>query len=128
MCTYTSVLLADTAVPSWHEAYPELPFVFGGSAMTTAAGAAMLCTAPKDHLPARRMGWIGAGMEIAASVRMERAHGLVSEPYREGTAGQLLRDKQLYENMNGAVAEMRGLVKDIRADPKKYLNVRVSLF
>lgn len=46
----------------------------------------------------------------------------------EGTAGQLLRDKQLYENMNGAVVEMRGLVKDIRADPKKYLNVRVSLF
>jgi phospholipid/cholesterol/gamma-HCH transport system substrate-binding protein len=46
----------------------------------------------------------------------------------EGTAGQLLRDKQLYENMNGAVAELRQLVKDIRADPKKYLNVRVSLF
>ena len=45
----------------------------------------------------------------------------------EGTAGQLLHDKQLYENMNGAVSEMRGLVKDIRADPK-YLNVRVSIF
>jgi phospholipid/cholesterol/gamma-HCH transport system substrate-binding protein len=46
----------------------------------------------------------------------------------EGTAGQLLHDKQLYENMNGAVGEMRALVKDIRADPKKFLNVRVSLF
>jgi len=46
----------------------------------------------------------------------------------EGTAGQLLRDKQLYENMNTAVMELRGLVKDIRADPKKYLNVRVSIF
>jgi len=46
----------------------------------------------------------------------------------EGTAGQLLHDKQLYENMNGAVNEVRGLVKDIRADPKKYLNVRVSIF
>jgi phospholipid/cholesterol/gamma-HCH transport system substrate-binding protein len=46
----------------------------------------------------------------------------------EGTAGQLLHDKQLYENMNGAVGEIRQLVKDIRADPKKYLNVRVSLF
>ena len=30
--------------------------------------------------------------------------------------------------MNGAVGELRGLVKDIRADPKKYLNVKVSLF
>lgn len=46
----------------------------------------------------------------------------------EGTAGQLLRDRQLYENMNGAVAELRDLVRDIRADPRKFLNVRVSLF
>jgi phospholipid/cholesterol/gamma-HCH transport system substrate-binding protein len=46
----------------------------------------------------------------------------------EGTAGRLLRDKQLYENMNAAVGELRGLVADIRKDPKKYLNVRVSIF
>jgi phospholipid/cholesterol/gamma-HCH transport system substrate-binding protein len=46
----------------------------------------------------------------------------------QGTAGQLLQDKQLYENMNGAVGELRQLVRDIRADPRKYLNVRVSLF
>ena len=46
----------------------------------------------------------------------------------EGTAGQLLHDKQLYENMNGAVTEVRNLVKEIKDDPKKYLNVRVSIF
>jgi phospholipid/cholesterol/gamma-HCH transport system substrate-binding protein len=46
----------------------------------------------------------------------------------EGTAGSLLRDRQLYENMNSAVSELRSLVQDIRADPRKYLNVRVSLF
>lgn len=46
----------------------------------------------------------------------------------EGTAGQLLKDRQLYENINGTVNEMRQLVQDIRADPRKYLNVRVSLF
>jgi phospholipid/cholesterol/gamma-HCH transport system substrate-binding protein len=46
----------------------------------------------------------------------------------DGTAGRLLQDKQLYENMNGAVGELRGLIKAIQADPKKYLNVRVSLF
>jgi phospholipid/cholesterol/gamma-HCH transport system substrate-binding protein len=46
----------------------------------------------------------------------------------EGTAGQLLRDRELYENMNGTMAELKGLVSDIRRDPKKYLNVRVSLF
>ena len=46
----------------------------------------------------------------------------------EGTAGQLLHDRQLYENMNAAVGELRNLVQDIRADPRRYLNVRVSLF
>jgi phospholipid/cholesterol/gamma-HCH transport system substrate-binding protein len=45
-----------------------------------------------------------------------------------GTAGQLLHDKQLYDNMNGAVAEVRQLVEDIRDDPRRYLNIRVSLF
>jgi phospholipid/cholesterol/gamma-HCH transport system substrate-binding protein len=46
----------------------------------------------------------------------------------QGTAGQLLHDKQLYENMNGAANEIRSLISDIRKDPKKYLNVRVSIF
>jgi phospholipid/cholesterol/gamma-HCH transport system substrate-binding protein len=46
----------------------------------------------------------------------------------EGTMGQLLRDRQLYENMNRTVTELRDLIGDIRKDPKKYLNVRVSIF
>jgi phospholipid/cholesterol/gamma-HCH transport system substrate-binding protein len=46
----------------------------------------------------------------------------------EGTAGQLLKDKQLYENMNGAVNDIRSLLTAIQKDPKKYLNVKVSIF
>ena len=46
----------------------------------------------------------------------------------QGTAGQLLHDRQLYENMNTAVTELKNLVGDIRKDPRKYLNVRVSIF
>jgi phospholipid/cholesterol/gamma-HCH transport system substrate-binding protein len=46
----------------------------------------------------------------------------------QGTAGQLVNDKQLYDNMNGAANELRSLIADIRKDPKKYLNVRVSIF
>lgn len=46
----------------------------------------------------------------------------------QGTAGQLLHDKQLYDNMNAAANELRSLIGDIRKDPKKYLNVRVSIF
>jgi phospholipid/cholesterol/gamma-HCH transport system substrate-binding protein len=53
------------------------------------------------------------------SARLQAGHG---------SAGRLLQDSALYENMNTAVAELRGLVSDIRRDPKKYLNVKVSLF
>jgi len=46
----------------------------------------------------------------------------------QGTAGQLLNDKQLYDRLNTTVTEVQGLVSDIRKDPRKYLNIRVSLF
>lgn len=46
----------------------------------------------------------------------------------EGTVGQLLKDRQLYENMNGAVNDLRALITAISKDPKKYLNVKVSIF
>jgi phospholipid/cholesterol/gamma-HCH transport system substrate-binding protein len=46
----------------------------------------------------------------------------------EGTAGLLLKDRQLYENMNGAVNDFRALLQQVTKDPKKYLNVRVSIF
>jgi phospholipid/cholesterol/gamma-HCH transport system substrate-binding protein len=45
-----------------------------------------------------------------------------------GTAGQLLHDQQLYENMNKTVVELRALLEAIRKDPRKYLQVRVSIF
>jgi len=47
---------------------------------------------------------------------------------REGTMGLLLNDKQMYEKINATVDEVRLLVQAIKADPKKYLNVRVSIF
>jgi phospholipid/cholesterol/gamma-HCH transport system substrate-binding protein len=46
----------------------------------------------------------------------------------EGTAGQLLKDKQLYENMNKVTLDLSALIAEITKDPKKYLNVKVSIF
>jgi phospholipid/cholesterol/gamma-HCH transport system substrate-binding protein len=46
----------------------------------------------------------------------------------QGTAGQLLHNKEMYDNMNAAANELKGLISDIRKDPKKYLNVKVSIF
>ena len=46
----------------------------------------------------------------------------------QGTAGQLLNNKELYENMSKTVTDVRSLIADIRKDPKKFLNVKVSIF
>lgn len=46
----------------------------------------------------------------------------------QGSAGLFLQDKQLYDNLNRAASEIRGLIGDIRLDPRKYLRVKVSIF
>jgi phospholipid/cholesterol/gamma-HCH transport system substrate-binding protein len=45
-----------------------------------------------------------------------------------GTAGQLLKDQRLYENMNKVATDLSSLLAEIKKDPKKYLNVKVSIF
>jgi phospholipid/cholesterol/gamma-HCH transport system substrate-binding protein len=46
----------------------------------------------------------------------------------EGTAGQLLKDRQLYENMNRVMKDASALLAEMTKNPRKYLNVKVSLF
>jgi hypothetical protein len=91
LATYTAVLLADTAVPSWHAAFPELPFVFAGSALASAAGAGLIAAPLAETEPARRLAVAGAAIEFVAARRVETREGLLSEPYRLGRAGRLLR-------------------------------------
>jgi phospholipid/cholesterol/gamma-HCH transport system substrate-binding protein len=46
----------------------------------------------------------------------------------QGTMGQLMNDKQLYDNMNRTVTEMQSLLAEIKKDPKRFLNFRMSIF
>ena len=46
----------------------------------------------------------------------------------QGTMGQLMNDKQLYDNMNKTITELQTLIANINKDPKKYLNIRMSIF
>lgn len=58
-----------------------------------------------------------------------RLDGLISGLSEgKGTAGSLLQDKALYDNMNRAATSLNELVAAIKADPRKYLTVRVSIF
>jgi hypothetical protein len=85
LSTYTGVLVADTAIPVWHEARRELPWVFAaGSAMSAGAAIALL----GGGAPARRLALVGAAGELAATTAMERRLGELGKPYREGEAGR----------------------------------------
>ena len=46
----------------------------------------------------------------------------------QGTLGQLVVNPALYDSLNDATRELQSLTKDIRANPKKFLTVRLALF
>jgi len=91
VASYTAALLSDTAVPAWHDAYRDLPFVFVGSA-AMAAGGMGLINAPLGQAGiARRMALLGSVLETSSLQLMERRLGMVAEPYSEGRAGQWMK-------------------------------------
>lgn len=91
LVTYTAALFANTAVPAWHNARKELPFVFAGSGGAAAGGLAMVLLPGPVTGPAFRMALAGATLEIGAVSRMEHRLGMVAEPYREGPPGRLMK-------------------------------------
>jgi hypothetical protein len=100
IATYTAALICDTAVPSWHAGYREMPYVFAGSAASAAGGLGLLATAPGAAEPARKLAVLGAAVELVAKRRLisrlaatpglESSRGL-AEPYEEGRTGVVLR-------------------------------------
>jgi formate-dependent nitrite reductase membrane component NrfD len=106
LATYTAVLVSDTAVPVWHEARQELPFVFATSSAASGGAAAALVTPPEDAGPARRIAVAGAlGVNIAMTV-MEKRLGPIAEPYKQGQAG---RYNKLAKGLSLAGAAVLGL-------------------
>jgi formate-dependent nitrite reductase membrane component NrfD len=87
LAVYTATLISNTAVPVWHEARRELPFLFAASSAASAGAAATLLLPPVDARPARRLAVAGALAQNAVMKSMERRLGFLGEPYTEGQAG-----------------------------------------
>jgi hypothetical protein len=88
LAVYTATLVSDTAIPVWHEARRELPFLFGASSAASAGAAAAAVVAPEYAGPARRAAVGGVALGNAAMLAMETRLGMVGEPYRQGEAGK----------------------------------------
>jgi hypothetical protein len=89
LATYTGTLIADTAVPAWHEAGRELPLLFAGGAGASAGALAAIVSPPAAAGPARRLAVGGALVELGTAEVMRRRLGALAEPYRQGSARRL---------------------------------------
>jgi formate-dependent nitrite reductase membrane component NrfD len=107
LSTYTAALIADTAVPVWHEARVELPFVFGSTALASAGAASVLLNDSGDSATARAMCAGGALASTAGVQLMERRLGELARPYHEGTP-RMLGTAAKALNVLGAAAVLAG--------------------
>jgi hypothetical protein len=106
VATYTAVLICDTAVPGWHAAHREMPYVFVGSAASAAGGFALLAAPPGQQGPARRLAVLGSVAELAARQLLERRLGDLAEPYHQGKSGRLLRAAEILTAAGAAGAAL----------------------
>jgi formate-dependent nitrite reductase membrane component NrfD len=108
LATYTGVLVADTAVPVWHEGRRELPWIFAASAGASAGAAACVFLRPREAGPARRVAVAGVLAEGALMQLMELRLGEIGEVYRQGAAGKLCRAAKGLATTGAAVLALRG--------------------
>ncbi|MEV6532302.1 MULTISPECIES: NrfD/PsrC family molybdoenzyme membrane anchor subunit [Streptomyces] len=105
VASYTAVLLSQTAVPAWHDARSELPFVFTGSAAASAGGLGMVLVPVTEAGPARRFAAVGAAAEIVAARLIDRRPGFVTRAYTTGHPHHLRRASE-FLTLAGAVTAL----------------------
>jgi hypothetical protein len=108
VAAYTAALVSDTAVPAWHDGYPEMPFVFTGSGAMAAGGFGLLAAPPAETAPARNLALLGTAMELVAFERMTHRIGMVAEPYSTGRAGTYLKAGKALAALGAAGAALSG--------------------
>ena len=90
VATYTAPLIANTAIPTWHDSRRE-PVLFAASAACSASGIALVLAPPGETAPARRLATAAALTDAAANVAMHRRLGREATPLKTGRAGVFLR-------------------------------------
>ena len=116
VAAYTAVLLSDTATPSWHEAYRELPVRVRRARRAPRPAASGWSPRPCTRT-ARRAGWPlgGAVVELAMERQMERSMGMTAEPLHHGKAGRLMRAAKALTVAGAAGSLLAGRSRDASA-------------
>ena len=62
-------------------------------------------------------------------VSMGKLNGVLDKVNNgDGTIGRLMNDPSLFEGFDGTTRELQGLLKDFRANPKKFLTIQLKLW
>jgi formate-dependent nitrite reductase membrane component NrfD len=108
LATYTGTLLADTAIPVWHDARKELPWLFGASAAASAGAVTTMFLPPYESGPARRLAVAGVAAELGVMEAMHHRLGFVGEVYKKEAAGKLARTSKVLTAAGAALLATRG--------------------
>ncbi|HUF31422.1 MAG TPA: hypothetical protein VMM77_12290 [Gemmatimonadaceae bacterium] len=89
-----------------------------------------LATRPDSYADLRAQIAVSTASLASASTRLDATMSSFSAlagslERGEGSAGKLLRDPALYERTESLLASMEALMRDLKANPKKYINVSV---
>jgi formate-dependent nitrite reductase membrane component NrfD len=108
LTTYTGALVANTAIPAWHEGRHELPWLFGASASATGGAATAILLPPDEAGPARRLAIGGSVAELAFTELMKRRLGFVGEVYEQGEAGRAAKLAKACTSLGAGLLAWRG--------------------
>jgi hypothetical protein len=109
--TYTAALISDTAVPTWHGAFRQMPYLFAASSFAAAGGLATAVVPPIESGPAQVLALGGALADVAVERLMHRRLGTAAEPLERGRAGRLMRLAR-WGNLAGAALIASGRDRD----------------
>jgi formate-dependent nitrite reductase membrane component NrfD len=115
VAAYTGALLSDTAVPAWHDAHRELPYLFVSSAATAAGGLGLALARSDQARPARNLAVLGAGAELVAKSMLLRRLGRGAEPYQSGRAGKLMEAAEVLTAGGLTAAALSGRSRAVAA-------------
>jgi formate-dependent nitrite reductase membrane component NrfD len=108
IATYTAALLCDTAVPAWHDAHREMPYLFAASAASAAGGLGMVAVRPERAGQAVRFAVLGAAMELTAKSLLLRRLGPAAQPYQTGVPGTVMEAAEVLTAAGLAGAVLAG--------------------
>jgi phospholipid/cholesterol/gamma-HCH transport system substrate-binding protein len=97
--------------------------------LTRSAAGLEAATGPELAATTRKLNAVATQMDSAVA-RLNASTGALSTILArvergEGTLGKLTRDEQLYDSLVATVASLKSLSDDIRANPRKYINLEI---